>query len=551
MLVGCGLAACGSDSSKKTARGAESGAAGEGAAGESASVGGNGPDSAGQPGVGPGGSDAMGGAGEPVAGGAGGAGPDAVGGAGGAPSSPTFEIGAYVSPTGDNATGDGTLENPFETLSPAVGVVQPGQAIGFLDGTHIIDYFEQVPDGVALVGVNEGGATIGQMSGFNGGVTFLGDGAIDGLRIGYAVNLLRVTTGTVRVTNTQFGAHPDGSGNDAAFNVSGTGELILEAPSPAAPWYFEPNGGRVAQLDTGSKLRVTGGVFEGGSGGSVFFTYSGATEMIFTDVAFVDCAVGNVIGLNNGGIGINTSHLVLDGVTIDNSGTGAGVWVGWGAPVVDIIDSTIDTQNGFGVNVEGSSYPEAANQTVNITNSIITGNSVGLRSYFYGQAVLTLTDTEIDANTTGVVFMFTDTDEGSTLDMSGGSISNNTGIGFDTTNEANKPIKLKLRDVTVTGNGNHGLLLYGTAGAAYDLGTFADPGNNTIQNAGNANGFAGIVVNTPSLVNAIGNTWLANQQTANASGKFVPVTGNYVEVTGAVAAGQNYRIQQAGQTLRL
>jgi hypothetical protein len=126
------------------------------------------------------------------------------------------------------------------------------------------------------------------------------------------------------------------------------------------------------------------------------------------------------------------------------------------------------------------------------------------------------------------------------------------GVGwFDTTNEANKPIKLKLRGVTVTSNGDHGLLLYGTAGAAYDLGTFGDPGNNTIQNPGDADAFAGVVVNTPGLVDAIGNTWLANQQTASASGKYVPVTGNYVEVTGAVATGQNYRIQQAGQTLRL
>jgi hypothetical protein len=548
--------ACGSDDGKRTAKGEEAGAAGDGAGAESS--GGIGPGAAGQPGVdgpaGAGGVDGAGGVTDPVGGanpGAGGT-PDQAGGAGGAASTPVmFEIGAYVSPTGDNVNGDGTIDNPFETVSPAAAVVQAGQAIGFLDGNHIVDYFVQVPDGVALVGVNPGAATVGEMSGFNGGITFLGDGAIDGLRIGYAVNMFTVSAGTVRVTNTQFGAHGDGSGNDAAFRVLDTGELILEAPSPDWAWFWEPSGGRVAQMNDGTKLSVTGGVFEGGMGGSAFFVYSGAADMTFTDVSFVDCAFANVIGMNNGGIGLNASHLILDGVTIENSGTASGVYVGWGTPVVDITDSTIDTQNGTGIFVEASNYAGAEDQTVNVTNSVITGNSFGIRSYYYGQAILTLTDTDIESNATGVQFMYTDTDVGSTLDMTGGSIANNTGMGFEASSETNKPIKVKLRGVSVTGNGGNGMQLYGNAGAVFDLGTFADPGNNTLQNPGAANTSAAIVVNAPSLVNAIGNTWIASQQGANGSGKYVPVTGDYVEVTGAVATGQNYRIQAAGQTLRL
>jgi hypothetical protein len=149
------------------------------------------------------------------------------------------------------------------------------------------------------------------------------------------------------------------------------------------------------------------------------------------------------------------------------------------------------------------------------------------------------------------LIQFTAEDIPNSLTMSGGSLANNTGVGFDAASETNKPIQLELRGVEVSGNGGHGLLLHGNAGSAFDLGTFADPGNNTLQNPGLGDAFAAIAVNAPTPVNAIGNTWLASQQGATATGAYVPSSGNYVEVTGAVTTGRNYRIQTAGQTLRL
>jgi hypothetical protein len=47
---------------------------------------------------------------------------------------PTREI--FVSPAGNNSTGDGTQTNPFQSISRALQGVQPGDAIRLLPGTH-------------------------------------------------------------------------------------------------------------------------------------------------------------------------------------------------------------------------------------------------------------------------------------------------------------------------------------------------------------------------------------------------------------------------------
>lgn len=473
-----------------------------------------------------------------------------MGGAGGTDSGPTFVIGAYVSPTGNDTTGDGTLDKPFATLTPAAAAVQAGQAIGLLDGEHLVTYGVQIPDGVALVAVHPGTVTIGEQVGINGGVTFLGDGAVDGLRLAWAVNFITVQAGTVTVTNTQFGNHGDGSGNDADFVVKNGGKLVLLAPAASAPWYYEPNGGRVAQVADGGSLEVTGGVFEGSNAGSVFFVYSGTASMSFKDVSFVDCPSGRAIGLNNGGVAANNSTLVLDNVKIQNAGTTDGIYVGWGKPVVTVRNSVIDTQAGIGISLEGSTYPGADEQTVNVEDSQITGNATGVRAYYYSKAKFTFKNTHIDENATGIQFQFVDL-TGNSLDMTGGSIADNTGMGFDATSETNKPNRVKLRGVSVTGNAGTGLALYGNASAVFDLGSVADPGNNTFKYLGAANDVGAIAVNTAHLVTAVGNSWLANEQGASATGTYVPSSGQYTEVTGAVATGKNYRIIGAGQKLWL
>ena len=42
----------------------------------------------------------------------------------------------FVSPTGNNSTGNGTQANPYQTISRALQGVQPGDAIRLLPGTY-------------------------------------------------------------------------------------------------------------------------------------------------------------------------------------------------------------------------------------------------------------------------------------------------------------------------------------------------------------------------------------------------------------------------------
>jgi hypothetical protein len=111
---------------------------------------------------------------------------------------------------------------------------------------------------------------------------------------------------------------------------------------------------------------------------------------------------------------------------------------------------------------------------------------------------------------------------------------------------------VKLRRANVVNNGQSGLYVTGAADSSLDLGTLADPGGNTFtgNNTSNTSGEAGVrIALTDTLVPAVGNTWIASQQDADASGKYSATGGGAVlDVT--TGTGPNYAIS-AGTTLRL
>jgi hypothetical protein len=89
-----------------------------------------------------------------------------------------------------------------------------------------------------------------------------------------------------------------------------------------------------------------------------------------------------------------------------------------------------------------------------------------------------------------------------------------------------------------------------SASSTIDLGTTADPGGNVFTGNGTSglhiDGFGGA-----GTVNAVGNTWIANQQGADAGGHYsVPLAYAPVPKTGA-ASGGNYRIENAVSTVNL
>ncbi len=469
-----------------------------------------------------------------------------AGGAGGAEAEITLV--AFVSPTGSDLKGDGSEAKPFATLTPAIALVQRGEGIGLLDGKHVVDYLVEVPDGSALIAVNPGQATL---VGANGSISFEGDGTVDGLRLEDAVNLLTVSAGTVHLTRTSFGAHTDASGSDAAIVVSDAGRVVMDAESPETPWYFETGGGRLVQVLPGGTLELNGGLIEGPSAGSLFLASAGDSQISLSGLTVRSCQLDWVVHLANTSDSPTRAVLSLTDVLVDDCGSTGVVHVGWGEPKVTVTGSTLDSSAGLGIGLEGKSDPDSLVQTVSLTDSQLRGNAVGLKAEALAQAAVTLLNTEVTGNTlAGILFSGTDLTSGSSLHMTGGSLSDNLGRGFDSATETARPVRVTLRGVKVLGNGGHGLHLGGSVAAVFDLGSVAQPGLNVLQNPGTGNAFAALVVDGSSFVNAVGNTWLLSTQGTDATGQYPAGEYDYTEVLGPVSAGQNYRILSS-QTLWL
>ena len=101
--------------------------------------------------------------------------------------------------------------------------------------------------------------------------------------------------------------------------------------------------------------------------------------------------------------------------------------------------------------------------------------------------------------------------------------------------------------------GNSGITMRGSAASTYDLGTAASPGNNVIQGNTTGSQTTGLFVDVAAgvTVSAVGNTFAAGVQGANAQGQYqlgtAPCSASSCNLTSG--AGANYRITSG--TLRL
>jgi hypothetical protein len=97
--------------------------------------------------------------------------------------------------------------------------------------------------------------------------------------------------------------------------------------------------------------------------------------------------------------------------------------------------------------------------------------------------------------------------------------------------------------------------LGGNATSVFDLGTGADPGDNTFtgNDTGNATTNLNVSVNAAVLVSAVGNTFDASTQGASATGRYAlgnaPCGAGSCDLVTGTGTGANYRITSG--TLRL
>jgi hypothetical protein len=167
-----------------------------------------------------------------------------------------------------------------------------------------------------------------------------------------------------------------------------------------------------------------------------------------------------------------------------------------------------------------------------VTNATLMGNHAAISSEIGGAAAaVTAATVSMTNNAYGVVW---DGITGTAFDLRNMVVTGN-GIGLQFSSIA---ASLKLRGSTVSGNADAGLALFSTIVA--DLGTQADPGLNTIT--GNTNVGLKMNLSAGQTVQAVGNTWIAGQQGADAGGHY-SVAPTYAPVTvNGPKTGKNYSL---------
>ena len=378
--------------------------------------------------------------------------------------------------------------------------------------------------------------------------------------------------------------HPE----SPAIVASGTAQVSL-SPGNVADYTdtLLSTGARFAYLSGTAQLTINGGSLGGtalGTGEYGVFLMGGSAFRL-DDSAHLT--------LNNAQVKVNSSGIWMNGaatqLNMSNStlmavampGPGAGIFAYKGTPSVTLVGSTI---SGFGWGnasapiIVGPFSPAyglpGATAAISLTNSVLSGGSIGLWSSdgtTPSLATVTGSNAQIKNNYFGGVWC----QSACNLDLSGGEVSGNgtqnaalagssSFFGGLHLGAADRAYSLKLRNVAVinnaslsTGNtntaSNSGLTLAGNASSSYDLGTGASPGGNTFtgNNSGNQTSGVNVAVAGGVTVQAVGNTFIANNQSANAQGKYLlgssPCGVSSCNLTSG--SGANYRITSG--TLRL
>lgn len=426
--------------------------------------------------------------------------------------------GIHVSLTGDDMA-DGSEAKPVKTIKKAAELVVDGQAIYLTDGTYDSttqsDFSLALSKTVTVIGTGSGKVTIaGNASGswiFNKG------GGVSGVTIKDQSTAISVTGGTFTVSDIVF--------DHVATPMIIAGNTVATITLPAT-FLKNPNGSSFTNFlatDGTSDVTVTGG-----------------TMASLTGIGHLVLARGS-------------STLTLNGMTVTN-------WNWQFAHIYDnakvtVNDSTFDAVGpGGGPNADNSVFAMGGQNTaaplaeaLTLKNTKITnskGNAVGLSLYgnMASHDVLTFTDSQLDKGahavlvstpgnldstlTVGINATNTTFDGNSniaidvpraTISLTGGSVSTNTqgGIIMRTTADTQS---LEIRGTKFATNGGHAISVDGAAATVVDLGKAGDAGG--IVFSGVPAGSSALNLLAKVAASALGNTWMPNENGADAAGKF-------------------------------
>ena len=458
----------------------------------------------------------------------------------------------YVDGVAGADTNPCTQAAPCKTVAHAITGAPAGSTFLLADGmysalTEGVGGFS-VPDGGTLQAIHPGAATLATLA-----INFVGSGTLNGIvfdRQGPTFNCGGIdaasTTGTPTLTITGVF-----SNCDRWLRVAGNVKATMTPGALAGGLYTTglASGGNWVLVNSSSpfsaELLVLGGVLDGNDLGNASLFASMGTGKVTLDGVTARRWRGPAVNAAGGSV------VLRNGTVLDQIGRagalgcdGSAIVVGSSSGQLTMDRSTLSNARAAGICVLNNFSTTLTNSVV-LTQSTISG-SVGAAIQNESTQGVGATITAVGASLTNNGWGIFWTRAG-TFDLRNSTISGSTAVGTGAGIYLFMPSgSFKLRGSNVTGNIQHGVQLDGTqstGGLTFDLGTAADPGGNTFT----GNGLAGLrsVAATGQSVNAVGNTWIPNQQGADANGRYsLPPTFTPVPKTGP-ASGVNFKIDNA------
>jgi hypothetical protein len=463
--------------------------------------------------------------------------------------------GPYVSPTIGLDTNTGTRGAPYLTIEKALSVARPGEAVLLLPGSYepstqpafaVTSGTVTVPAGVSVRADEPGTVTL--VNGTSAGFTLAGSSSVVGITFRGFAPALRASAGDVQLASLRFDAANVDSCLGIPISITGTAKVTWALGSD------DPLGDKVAcLLSVGGDAEATlqGGALDGNVAspfsGVAMLTSSGRSKLTVKGMTSTNGNMDAVAAMDE-------SQVVIEGARFEVKADAA-VHIVRGSNTARVrIADTVIKGAGLGGCVTAWGYVPASTPRFELTGVTLADCRVGFWAVNYNTPpapVVTMASVTITAKDQGISMGF-----GGSLTVTGGAVTGAAGHGIYLYNEA-VDASLVMRTTKVMGNMGDGLLLGVRPGNKLDLGTLAEPGGNTI--AGNAAG----VVNSnlhvrlsagSLLVTAVGNTWGAGLQGANAQGGYEPAAGQSVLEVAGPQDGPNHKIlgaAAAGVTLRL
>jgi hypothetical protein len=446
----------------------------------------------------------------------------------------------FVDPgIGDDAN-RGTQGKPFKTLTKALASAGAGDTINLAGGGYgptaaSGETFGQngllVPAGVTIIGALEAGiAQVSTLQGATGntGLVFQGDATVKNLNMIQFNIALRAEQGTQTLTNMLMG------GNKFNIGVGGSAHTTLVGSTIVLL-----SGDIGVQAVVQGQFTMDGGIMRGVNANCIAgrgLNLNGASQATLRNGAQLQNMAGVVIGLRE------TAKATLDQSLIFNHELPAGC-----APQPQVTMG------------ESTSLTLKNSKLIGSSGSV---NSVGIDASSLNGVRITLDHSNILQFTRKAVSLVS---VGGSFVMDGGLIDvRNDAIGID----ANKEMPLTIANAIVIGPGINGVAIRAgnlklrnsvieSSGigikvlnqSKMDLGTASDPGNNTIT-GGN---FIGVAFDSKGfdtgIIDAVGNTWTANTQGADASGHYT--TRRTVSGGDPNSSGSNFLMFRLDQKIKL